>query len=120
MSLLSRLDQTPPCVMRLLAARYSMAIGPDEISSRSGLSRSTVQRISAMKSWAGVRVEVVDRFSAGCGFGPGREKELQRRLRCLEKFGVASLKHLKTPKDAPLWRRGAAGNRKKFLVRIIA
>jgi hypothetical protein len=105
--------------MRMLAAEYGKPLGPDEIARRSGLSRSTVQRISARKSWKGVSIDVAVKFASGCGFRFGDIKPLMRRLKYVERNGIAALKHLQVTKRAPLWKRGANANTKKFLIRII-
>lgn len=114
-----KLNRIPPFAYRLIAARHSIAIGPDEIAERSGLSRSTVQRVSELKTWAGVKIEVAERFVRGCGFSIHRPKEAMRRMRVLQERGIKGLKHLNVSGSAPLWKRGANGNRIKFFKRII-
>jgi len=43
-------------------------VGVDEICRRSGLPRRTVIRVGAKVTWTGVKVEVMGRFMAACGF----------------------------------------------------
>lgn len=119
MTLLERLNILPPYLMRVLAARYGRALGPDEIARRSGLSRSTIQRTSTRKSWAGIRIDVAIKYAKGCGFELGQNKNALRKLRLVQKNGIASLKHLKVSPNAPLFKRGANGNRLKFITKII-
>lgn len=119
MSLLEKLDAIPPCIFRILAAEHGVALGPDEIAKRSGLSRSTVQRTSTLKTWAGVKIEVAEKFVRGCGYSISNFKEPLRRMRVLQEHGLAGLKHLNVRSTAPLWKRGANGNRIKFIKRII-
>lgn len=119
MRLLDRLDKIPPCVFRILAAENGVALGPDEIAKRSGLSRSTVQRISELKTWANVRIDVSERFVMGCGFDISNLKKPLRRLRILQERGLHGMKHLNIKPTAPLWKRGANANRIKFITRII-
>lgn len=119
MSFLSKADRVSPIAFRLIAAHHGVAIGPDEIAKRSGLSRSTVQRISARNTWAGVDIDTVDAFIMGCGYSSDNYKEPLRRLRIIQKRGLRGLKHFNIKNTAPLWRRGANGNRLKFIKRII-
>lgn len=119
MTLLEKLDRIPPVAFRILAAKNGRALGPDEIAERSGLSRSTVQRTSSLKSWAGVRVEIAEAFVKGCGYRITHYKEPLRRLRVLRERGLSGMKHLNVGPHAPLWKRGANGNRMKFLIKII-
>lgn len=119
MTLLDKLDRIPPMLFRILAAKNGVALGPDEIAARSGLSRSTVQRTSTLKTWAGVRLEVAEKFVMGCGYSLNNYKEPLRRLRVVQTHGVSALKHLKVSPNAPLWKRGANGNRLKFIKRIV-
>lgn len=117
--LVKKLDRVPPWAFRLLAARHGKALGPDRIAATSGLSRSTVQRISSLKTWAGVKVEVIEMFVHGCGFSITKYREPLKRLRSVQAHGLRGLRHMNVKKTAPLWKRGANGNRLKFISRII-
>lgn len=117
---LDELNEIPPCVYRLFAAEYGKPLGPDEIAKRSGLSRSSVQRISTKRSWNGLTLEASSKFVSGCGFVFGTHKDIRRRLKYVQQYGVSSLKHLNVSKNAPLHRRGALGNTRKFLIKVIA
>lgn len=107
------LDIAPPIIYRLISK-----LGPDAISARSGLSRSTVQRVSA-NQWKNVRYGVCLQFVKGC-VGEASTKEVRRRVRDLESKGISGLKHLNPGRSSPLHKRGAAGNTKKFLIRVIS
>lgn len=69
-SLLDRLDRTPPFAVYYLA-RLSKCKrshpGIKGVSKRSGLSRSTIERLSRRMTWAGVTLDTMDRFCAACG-----------------------------------------------------
>lgn len=119
MNFLDKINQAPPIALRMIAADYGKPLGPDEIAKRSGLSRSTVQRLSARKSWNGIDIDVCFKFAMGCGYELGNIKTIMRRLKQVQEHGLFSLKHLRVTKRAPLWRRGANANTKKFLIRII-
>ena len=92
--------------------------GPDKIASKSGLSRSTVQRVSA-SHWDGIRIGVAQKFLTGMGYTWGSTKEIRRRIRALKGGGIGAVKHLNVSGKAPLWKRGSAGNTKKFLIKVI-
>ena len=109
----------PPCVMRLIAAERGRALGANEIASRSGLSKSTVLRTSSRKSWNGIKIEIAHKFASGCGYSLDNLSLAIKRLRYIEERGVSAMKHLNPPKSYPLWKKGAVGNTKKFLIRII-
>lgn len=107
------LDIAPPIIYRLISK-----LGPDAIAVRSGLSRSTVQRVSAGQ-WQNIRYGVCLKFVKGC-VGEASIKEVRRRVRCLQAKGIGGIKHLNPGRSSPLHKRGAAGNTKKFLIRVIS
>lgn len=79
-------DEFPPFVVRLLArANHGHAPKTNlEISRASGLPRSTVGQLSGMTSWAGVQLDVLDRFCRGCGVDllrMRRHREYLRRMK---------------------------------------
>lgn len=104
---------------RLCAAENGRALGPDELAKRSGLSRSSVQRISAKLKWDSITMAAAEKFVAACGFKFGSHKEINQRLRVLREHGVRGMKHLQVGSAAPLWQRGANANRIKFISKII-
>ncbi len=67
--LLQSLDRFSPKLCRLLARKRGgrVPLSYAEISEISGLSSSTVVRISHRTTWRGMRVETVQRFSLACG-----------------------------------------------------
>ncbi len=69
MSLLQRLDRMPPFVCRLLARknRGRSPMSHLEIARGSGLAKATVAELSFKRTWAGVPVATVSRFSQACG-----------------------------------------------------
>ena len=119
MNSLDRWNEVPPCVMRLIAAKNGRALGANEIAKLSGLSKSTVQRVSIRRRWNGVRIDVAHRFASGCGYNLDSLAPAVKRLKYIEERGVSAMKHLNPPKSYPLWKKGAIGNTKKFLIRII-
>lgn len=108
----------PPIVWRAIAKEGKRLLGPDEIARRSGLSRSTVQRVSA-QGWDNVRVGVMNRFVKGC-IGEVSAGEVRNRLKELERNGLSGVRWLSVRKNDPLWRRGATGNTLKFMMRVIS
>lgn len=106
--------------MRLFATRRGRMFGPDEIARRSGLSRSTVQRVSAKRSWAKIDFETADKFAAGCGYNMRCLGPLIAKIRMAEKYGLSHFRHLTPSKHAPLWKRGAIGNSLKCFKRIMS
>ena len=120
MNWLEKQKQFPPILYRITASHRGVAIGPDQIASRSGLSRSTVQRISAKKSFESVSFGHMCRFISGCGYEVGSFKKIMQRLRVVQEHGLRGLKHLDVPSTAPLWKRGANGNRLKLIARVLS
>lgn len=102
----------------MIASHNGLPIGLNEIVKRSGLSRSTIKRVSASQ-WDNVRVGVYRKFVKGC-VGEASPKDIRRKIRILEQRGVFGMRHLQIHKTAPLWRRGATGNTRKFLVKVIS
>lgn len=68
MSLLGKIDKFPPFVCRLLARTKHgyRGLSHSDIARMSGLARSTVAELSFKTTWAGVRVDVIDRFAGAC------------------------------------------------------
>ena len=87
-ALLQILDQRcPPYLCRLIAivpgrgAKPARRIPEAEIIARSGLSRSTVVRLSYSKSWANVPMATASRFAAACGVNLLGKNPLYRYFR---------------------------------------
>lgn len=118
-TLLEKLNQVPPVIMRALAARKGKALSPDEIASKSGLSRSTVQRISSRRTWDGVTIRAACQFSYGCGFDLQHMKVVLKRVRDIQEKGLSGLKHMQVSSRSPLYRRGAVANQIKFINKVI-
>lgn len=108
----------PPIVYRMIASHNGVSIGLSEIVRRSGLSRSTIKRVSG-GPWENVRIGVYKKFIKGC-VGDTPSKDVRRKIRILEQKGISGMRHLQIHKTAPLWRRGATGNTRKFLVKVIS
>lgn len=108
----------PPIVYRMIASQNGIPIGLGEIVKRSGLSRSTIKRVSG-STWDNVRIGVYRKFVKGC-IGDTPAKDVRRKIRILEQKGISGMRHLQVHKTSPLWRRGATGNTRKFLVKIIS
>jgi len=112
-------NEIGPVFYRICAAERGRALGPDELAQRAGLSRSSIQRISAKLTWDGITMGVASRFVTACGFTFGSHKEINKRLKLLHEHGLRGLRHLNVKKTAPLWKLGANGNRLKFISRSI-
>ena len=67
MTLMEFLEHWPPRLVRLLARRRWRPMSSREIARRGGLSPGWVNKLSLRDSWAGVSVDMVDRFARGCG-----------------------------------------------------
>lgn len=78
MTLLERLDQFPPSVCRLRACKTSTRA----LAAKAGLKRSTVDKIAKQATWAGIAVDVADKFARACGIdllATKRAKETLKR-----------------------------------------
>lgn len=65
-----RINACPPFVVYYLAhegVQHRVHPGVKAIAERSGLSTRTITRLAGRVSWAGVPVDVMDRFCAACG-----------------------------------------------------
>lgn len=69
MNLLETAERIPPYLCRFLARKSNgqHPLTTREIAERSGLSKTKVAVLSLKKSWAGVSIDEVQSFSAGCG-----------------------------------------------------
>lgn len=90
--ILTRADQLPPFICRLIARKRVMTDGHSrfvpmshaDIAAVSDLPRSTISDLSRRHSWTGVRIEVIDAFTRGCGVdltNPGRHIAWLKRNR---------------------------------------
>lgn len=78
MTLLEKVNQFPPNICRLLAAPKTTR----DIAEICGLPKSTVHQVSLRPNWNGVTVEVMEKFSHGCGvnlLATKREKQFMHR-----------------------------------------
>lgn len=68
-SLLAKVEKFPPFLCRILARKNRGRAGLShlELSKLSGLSKSKVAELSFKTTWAGIPVDIVDRFSTACG-----------------------------------------------------
>lgn len=88
--LLERANKLPPFVCRIIARTRTNGLrrwaprSHAEIAELSQLPRSTVASISTRISWAGIPIEIADRFAAACGVDlnqPGRHLRWLRTAR---------------------------------------
>lgn len=114
-----KIEAFGPVIYRMLASEGGHPLSPDEIAKRSGISRSTVQRISGQSKWTGVRIETAFSFCRACGVELGDTAEIQRRLKPVQAGGIKALSHFKTSSRAPLWRRGSNGNMLKRIANVL-
>jgi hypothetical protein len=109
--------EIPPIGYRIMAKSGHHAITPEEIASRSKLSRSTVQRISSLNRWDPVKVGVMKAFIHGCGFDVDHPPIRQWNTIC--ERGLSSVKHLQLRKRARFSECGTMANKIKFITRTI-
>lgn len=90
-----RLNQTPPCLCRLLARKNHgrTLLTVREIADRSGLSRSTVAAVATLTTWNDISVGVMAKFTLGCGVDLLR----MRRQKQFFKNGMKSVIRTATP-----------------------
>lgn len=69
MTLLTKIDRLPPVAVRLLARTNHgyRGLSHKEIALRSGIPKTTVADLSFKTTWAGIPVDVIDRFATACG-----------------------------------------------------
>lgn len=87
--LLPHVNQFPPALCRLLArrSRGRVLMSTREIARVSGLTRSTVDKVSKLRNWNAVDLETIHRFTMACGVNLmcarnlSRHKDLWRRRR---------------------------------------
>lgn len=106
-----RIEEFGPVIYRMLACEKGVALSHEQIAERSGLSRSTVQRLSGRKDWSGVGIATAFAFTEACGIELGDVQEIRRRLKPVEQGGITAIKHLRISGKDPLWKRGANSNR---------
>lgn len=72
MTFLERINLVPPQRCRLCARKEngSKLMTNDDIAKASGLARSTVAKLSKLKSWNSVKAETIEAFTRGCGIDP--------------------------------------------------
>lgn len=83
MTLLEIADKFPPCLCRFLArkAHGHQPLSVRELAQLSGLSKSTVAELSLKRSWTGVPIDTVVRFSRACGVNLVAPREARKYLR---------------------------------------
>lgn len=96
--MLSKLNKFPPYLCRAVARKRELPKTNMEIADDSGLSLSTVLRISKMKDWGEVTVAAADAFSRGCGVDLMRPRRhldwLKRRKHAAWRQNPAFVKRL--------------------------
>lgn len=81
-TLLEKLDQFPPFLIRLCARRGRKAMTDRQLAAASGLSTNTVFRISHRSSWESISIGAASRFITASGVDilrPRRLKEFVKR-----------------------------------------
>lgn len=73
-------NKFPPALCRLIASRGKKMISVREIARRSGIPKSTVQKI-AFGTWHGVPVDTIDAYMKACGINPFACKRTLENLR---------------------------------------
>lgn len=82
-SLIEKLDRVPPYLCRLMATtRWGRkGLSHDELAHRSGLTKSTISRLSRLTTWRNITLDTVQRFADACGVDLLRTKTTLRPLR---------------------------------------
>lgn len=85
-------NRVPPLLCRLFARKKNgqAPMSHADLAKASGLSRSTVSRISYAKEWDDIPMETADRFSRACGV------DLTRPAPVIKWFRRAGMMHVKT------------------------
>lgn len=122
MTLLQKADRFSPPIARLLAYKNGRLMTHAEVAKASGLSWATVQRLSARKTYAGVNIDVVDRFLKACGIDPlnAGKKLFQLDRMCRYKGGFASARHLKPTANTPLWVKAMQAKQIKRFIKLMS
>jgi hypothetical protein len=83
MTLIEIANRLPPAACRYLARKDHghTPMSHRDIAQASGLSKSTVAILSLKRSWNGVPIDVVVRFSSACGVDLMNRKKVTRFLR---------------------------------------
>lgn len=83
MTLLEIADKFPPCLCRFLARKKHghQPLSVRDLAELSGLSKSTVAVLSLKRSWKGVPIDVVVRFTEACGVNLMRSAEVRKYIR---------------------------------------
>lgn len=66
-TILQKVNEIPPCVCRLLARKGWKPMSHADLAKASGLSKSTVAKISIMLTWDKVTFGSAFKFSKACG-----------------------------------------------------
>ena len=69
-TVLEFLDRCPPWLCRLLARERRKALTKREIAARSGLSPGMISKLSKLRSFGGVDVDVASRYMKACNIDP--------------------------------------------------
>jgi hypothetical protein len=106
MNLLQLADRFPPAVCRYLARKDHghSPMSHRDIAKASGLPKTKVAELSLKKSWKGVPIDVVVRFSSACGV------DLLRSKKTLSYIRRAKRVHLQNATPA----------QKKFFIRLFS
>lgn len=107
-------------VLRLIAARRGRAYTVAEIVQRSGLSRSTVIRLSKKLDWKNVDLDTAIWFTHGCGFQYLKTWPQMERVKKLMAGGLSSLSHLRVKPGQPGWKHGSMGMRMKVIAGLVS
>lgn len=84
MTILDIAEKFPPCVCRYLARKNHghKPMTVRDIAEKSGLGKSTVAKLSLLRTWKGVSIDTVVSFSLACGvdlLNPHKVTEYLRR-----------------------------------------
>ena len=67
MTLLEKLNRLPPCLCRIFAKKNGRLMTDPELMEATGWGKKRLRKVYQSPSWAGIRVEDVDRFLTACG-----------------------------------------------------
>lgn len=104
MTLLEIADKFPPCLCRLLARKNHghAPLSVRELAEKTGLSKSTIAELSLRRTWSGVSIDTVVKFSQACGVDLFRPRD--------------TVAYLRRSKRAHL--KNADAQQKKFFLRL--
>lgn len=101
--LLQRLDRFPPCLCRVIARDgRGRPLTSHEIAERGGISRTQVDRISRLTTWATVPIGTADAYLSGCRINPF---QMRRHVQFRKRLQDANNPRIAHARNTPYFKR---------------